>query len=135
MSCLFCSIASHDIPGKIIYEDDQVVSFLDINPTSTGHCLIIPKKHADNFLEADPQMLQAVFAASQKVGKRLEEVLGCDGINVLSNVHEAAGQSVEHFHVHLIPRYNQKEKENLTLEFGPVENIDLDALYEKLRLD
>lgn len=132
MDCLFCAIGNGDIPSNKVYEDENVLAFLDINPTSYGHTLVIPKKHAASFVEADPEMITAVFTSANKVAKRLQEALKCDGINVLSNVGEAAGQSVPHFHVHLIPRYNDKAKEALTLEFGPMGDLNLEEIKEKL---
>lgn len=133
-NCIFCKIAQGEIPSKKIYEDENVLAFLDINPTSYGHTLVIPKKHAASFLEADEKTLENVFAVAQKIARHLEKELKCDGINVLSNIHEAAGQSVEHFHVHLIPRYaDQKEKEAVTIEFAPVK-ADLDELQAQLSL-
>lgn len=133
-NCIFCKIAQGEIPSKKIYEDDNVLAFLDINPTSYGHTLVIPKSHADSFLEADEKTLETVFAAAQKIARHLEKELNCEGINVLSNIREAAGQSVNHFHVHLIPRYaGSKDKEAVTIEFAPVE-ADLDELQKKLAL-
>jgi histidine triad (HIT) family protein len=103
--CLFCKIVNHDIPSKIIYEDDYVVGILDISQTTKGHTLIIPKKHVENILECPEDVLNNVFNAVSFVGNHLIKTLNAKGMNVLSNVNEIAGQSIMHFHVHLIPRY------------------------------
>ena len=103
--CLFCKIVNHDIPSKIIYENDYVVGILDISQTTQGHTLIIPKKHVENILECPEDVLNNVFNTVSLVGNHLVKTLNAKGMNVLSNVHEIAGQSIMHFHVHLIPRY------------------------------
>ena len=100
--CIFCMIANGEIPSNKIYEDESVIAFLDINPTSYGHTLVIPKEHCDSFLDCPDETRNHVFEVVSKLANKLEQTLHCDGINILSNVHEAAGQSVNHFHVHLI---------------------------------
>ncbi len=134
MSCLFCEIAAGHIPSRKVYEDDKVLAFMDISPVSKGHVLVIPKTHAASFLEAEPEDLQAVFAAAQKIAKHMEETLGFEGINILSNAGEAAGQTVPHFHVHLIPRYNDPAIDKLNLSFSPVEDLDMDQILETIKL-
>lgn len=129
--CIFCSIVSGEIPNHTIYEDDTVLAFLDINPTSYGHCLVIPKKHYDSFLDCDNKVRDHVFKVAQELANKLETKLGCDGINVLTNIHEAAGQTVDHFHVHLIPRY--KENDSLTIEFGNIGTVDFEELKNELK--
>lgn len=103
--CLFCKIVNHDIPSKIIYENDSVIGILDISQTTKGHTLIIPKMHVENILECPTDVLNEVFNAVSLVGNHLVKALNADGMNVLSNVNEVAGQTIMHFHVHLIPRY------------------------------
>ena len=97
--CIFCMIANGEIPSNKIYEDESVIAFLDINPTSYGHTLVVPKEHCDSFLDCPDETRNHVFEVASKLANKLEQTLHCDGINILSNVHEAAGQSVNHFHI------------------------------------
>lgn len=131
--CVFCSIVKGDIPSNKLYEDDMVIAFFDINPTSYGHCLVVPKEHCDSFLDCPTKILDHVFEVAQKLANVLEEKLGCDGINVLTNIHEAAGQSVNHFHVHFIPRYANKDHDSVTIEFGEIEKVDFEDLLSKVK--
>lgn len=127
--CIFCKIAGGEIPSTTLYEDDQVRVIFDVNPASTGHALILPKKHYASLLEYPAEDLGAVFETAQKVGKAMEKGLKCDGVNILANCREAAGQTIDHFHVHVIPRYaNTPEKDHLTIVSTPVENSDFEAL-------
>lgn len=136
MDCIFCEIAAGRIPGRTVYEDDLVRVILDVNPVTYGHALVLPKEHCDSLLECPDHIRDAVFAAAAKVAKIQEEKLGCDGINVLTNVREGAGQTVNHFHVHLIPRYTSgKQADSLTIEFGENEPMDLDAVCELLKTE
>ena len=128
--CIFCSIAKKEIPSHCIYEDDTVLAFLDINPTAQGHTLVIPKEHCASFLDCPASLRDHVFEVAQMLANRLEKELGCDGINVLSNIHEAAGQSVEHFHVHLIPRY---QNDTEIIHFHETNGIDFEELKRKLK--
>ena len=124
--CIFCMIANGEIPSYKVYEDDSVLAFLDVNPTAYGHTLVIPKQHCDSFLDCPNDVRDHVFEVAQMIGNRLEKNLECDGINVLSNVHEAAGQSVHHFHVHLIPRYEGKDV--IQVGFGSIGDVDLNKV-------
>ena len=128
--CIFCSIAKKEINSHLVYEDDTVLAFLDINPTAVGHTLVSHKEHYESFLECPAKLRDHVFEVAQMLAKKLEESLNCDGLNILSNVHEAAGQSVNHFHVHLIPRYKGDTE---IIHFHETENVDFEALKEKLK--
>lgn len=128
--CIFCDIAQGNIPGYTVYEDDQVIAFLDVNPTSYGHTLVVPKEHCTSFLDCPKDLLGHCMNVAQDLANRLEKNLQCDGINVLSNIHEAAGQSVEHFHIHLIPRY--KDNDEVTLAFGSIGEVDLQEVRDKI---
>jgi histidine triad (HIT) family protein len=103
--CLFCKIVAGELPSQRIAEDERTVSFMDINPATRGHALVIPKAHAVNLLEIEPDDLAAVALAAQQLGKRVPERLGADGVNLLNSCGSAAWQTVFHFHVHVIPRY------------------------------
>ena len=126
--CVFCEIAKGNIPSHKIYEDDVVLAFFDINPTSYGHTLVIPKEHSDSFLTCPDEIRSHVFRVASQIARQLKENLNCDGINILSNVGEAAGQSVGHFHVHIIPRYEDSPKENVNISFGEIGDVDFEAL-------
>ena len=130
MDCIFCKIIKGDIPSYTIYEDDIVKVFLDVNPMSPGHMLIIPKKHFENILEVDAQTLAHVMQVTQNLAKQIVEKLNAKGLNILTNTNEVAGQTVHHFHVHILPRYDEKE---LVIEFNDhSQDVDLDEVYQKI---
>lgn len=104
--CIFCAIAAGEIPSFKIYEDDAVLAYLDINPFSEGHTLVIPKAHSPNLVETDDATLAAVVSRVKKVAAHLASALPCDGFNILQNNGEAAGQTVRHLHFHIVPRRN-----------------------------
>ncbi|MEG0034268.1 MAG: HIT family protein [Bacilli bacterium] len=127
--CIFCKIATHKVPANIVYEDDDVLAFLDINQATIGHTLVIPKKHYDNFLSTPTDVLFKVTKVAQRIGQILVEELGAKGINVLTNCYEAAGQSVSHFHIHVIPRYIAADGFTIEMkENKDLDNINLPAL-------
>ncbi|HEX3833138.1 MAG TPA: HIT family protein [Solirubrobacteraceae bacterium] len=103
--CLFCKIVAGEVPSQRIAEDEKTVSFMDINPATRGHALVIPKEHAVNLLEIEPSDLTAVALAAQQLAKRVPARLGADGVNLINSCGSAAWQTVFHFHVHVIPRY------------------------------
>jgi histidine triad (HIT) family protein len=105
MDCIFCKIITHTLPAEILYENERVISILDINPIHHGHALVIPKKHCTDFLSIPESDLHDVLHASQLVARALVESLGLEGFNVFSNNGRIAGQSVFHFHMHITPRY------------------------------
>jgi len=105
MDCIFCKIITHTLPAEILYENERVISILDINPIHHGHALVIPKKHCADFLSIPESDLHDVLHASQLVARALVESLGLEGFNVFSNNGRIAGQSVFHFHMHITPRY------------------------------
>ena len=103
--CVFCKIRDGVIPSKKIYEDDATLAFMDINPLNTGHCLVVPKRHAATIWDADVADLQATIATAQKIAIALVAAVKPDGLNMLQANGAAAFQSVPHFHLHLIPRW------------------------------
>ena len=103
--CLFCKIVAGEVPATIVDEDEHTVSFMDINPATTGHALIVPRKHAVDLFDIERAELEAVAVAAQRLAKRALERLGADGVNLLNSSRPAAWQTVFHFHFHLIPRY------------------------------
>lgn len=108
--CIFCAIADGEIPCFKVYEDEDVLAYLDINPCSEGHTLVIPKKHTTGLVAVSEEELCKLICAVKKVATHIQNVLGCDGFNILQNNGEAAGQSVFHIHFHIVPRYNGGEK-------------------------
>ncbi len=103
--CIFCKIARGEIPSATLYEDDSFRAILDLNPASKGHTLILPKIHAPNLFELPDETAEKALVVAKKIGARLQEGLHADGLNLVQNNGEAAGQTVNHFHIHLIPRY------------------------------
>lgn len=103
--CIFCKIAAGDIPSATLYEDDDFRVILDIEPASKGHALILPKEHYANLYELDDELAAKALVLAKKMITKLTDVLGCEGYNVLQNNGTAAGQTVFHFHMHLVPRY------------------------------
>jgi histidine triad (HIT) family protein len=111
---VFCKIVDGEIPCHKLYEDGEVLAFLDISQVTKGHALVITKKHFDNFLSTPSSLMHRVMSVAQRIGQVDIKILGAKGVNILTNCYEAAGQTVMHFHVHVIPRY--KEEEGLILE-------------------
>jgi histidine triad (HIT) family protein len=103
--CIFCRIVAGELPGTIIDEDDRTIAFMDINPATRGHALVIPRRHARDLLAIEPSELEAVITAAQRLAQRVPERLGADGVNLINSCGSAAWQTVFHFHIHVIPRY------------------------------
>jgi histidine triad (HIT) family protein len=103
--CLFCKIVAGELPARIIAQDERTVAFMDINPATRGHALVVPRRHAADLLEIDPEDLAATILAAQRVARTITERLGADGVNLLNCRGPAAWQTVFHFHLHVIPRY------------------------------
>ena len=103
--CLFCKIVAGDVPATRVHEDERTVAFMDINPATRGHLLVVPRAHARDLLEVDPEDLSACALAAKELAARISERLGADGVNLLNACGSAAWQTVFHFHVHVIPRY------------------------------
>ena len=108
-NCIFCKIAAGEIPSATLYEDDDFRVILDIEPASKGHALILPKEHYANLYELDDELASKALVLAKKMITKLTDILGCDGYNVLQNNGPVAGQTVFHFHMHLIPRYKEDD--------------------------
>jgi histidine triad (HIT) family protein len=104
--CIFCKIVAGELPATVIAEDDHTVAFMDISPATRGHALVVPREHAEDLLSIEAEELGHVMHAAQRVAGRAKEVLGADGVNLLNSTGAAAWQTVFHFHVHVIPRYD-----------------------------
>lgn len=109
-NCIFCKLANGDIPTNTVYEDEDFRVILDAAPATRGHALILPKAHFANLYEIEDETLAKAAKLAKKVITREKELLGCDGYNLVQNNGEAAGQTVFHFHMHLIPRYANGKK-------------------------
>ena len=104
--CIFCKIANGEIPSRTIYEDDLFRVILDLGPAARGHALILPKEHYGNIYELPEDKTARAFTLAKRMAERMTDKLGCDGFNIVQNNGETAGQTVFHFHIHLIPRYS-----------------------------
>lgn len=132
--CIFCKIANGDIPSHKVYEDDDVLAFLDISQVTPGHTLVISKKHYDNFLTAEKDIMHKVMDVAQRIGQAQISILGAKGVNILTNVNKEAGQSVFHFHVHVIPRYIRDEGFRIEMkENDKLSELSLPAIADEIK--
>lgn len=127
--CIFCKIIAGEIPSKTVYEDDNFKAILDVSPASKGHVIILPKNHAENIFEICEEDASGIMVVAKKIAIKLKKVFGCDGVNILQNNGEVAGQTVFHLHVHVIPRY---EDDNIKIKWTQHEDIDVDSVYNEL---
>ncbi len=109
MDCIFCKIVKGEIPCFKIYEDTDVLSFLDIKPFSKGHCLVIPKQHFENVFDISEDALQKISVVAKRLSEKIKDVLKADGIRLSQSNGKVAGQEVMHFHLHIIPRYEGED--------------------------
>ena len=130
-NCIFCKLANGDIPTATLYEDDDFRMILDAGPASKGHALILPKEHYKNLYELDDEIAAKALVLAKKMITKLTDVLGCDGYNIVQNNGEVAGQTVFHFHIHLIPRYEGDEV-GLGWKMGALTDEDRDEILKKL---
>ncbi len=133
MNDVFCKIIKGEIPSTKVYEDDDVLAILDVSQVTRGHTLVMPKKHYANMLDCPSDLLNKVMSVAQRIGQADMLVLGASGINILTNAGEAAGQTVPHFHVHVIPRY-AGEDSNFQLEMkeSDTSSMNLPALASEI---
>ena len=130
--CIFCKLANGDIPTSTVYEDEFVRAIMDVAPANKGHVIILPKSHARNIFELDDEYVQKAFLLAKKIATALKELLSCDGVNILQNNGEAAGQTVFHFHVHIIPRF-MGDNCTLTWKPGSYKDGESTVLAENIR--
>ena len=130
-NCIFCKIANKEIPGKIVYEDDLCLAFLDLSQTTNGHTLVVPKTHYQNILDVDKEVLSHLIKVTKKITNQIITNLDAKGVNVLTNANEVAGQTVMHFHIHIIQRYN--ETDQIKIDFTDrSQEVDLDNIFNKI---
>jgi histidine triad (HIT) family protein len=130
--CLFCKLVAGEIPSLKIDEDDKTIAFMDINPWTRGHALVIPKEHSRNIYDVEPDDLAAVHITAQRLAKRMRDRLGCDGVNTLQSSEPVAMQTIFHTHVHVIPRYSD-DGLRLPAHPQPADQEELARLAEELR--
>ena len=130
--CVFCKIRDGKVPSMKVYEDERTLAIMDINPLTSGHCLVLTKAHAATLWEAEVEDLHAAIATAQKMAKALREALKPDGLNVLQANGAAAFQSVFHFHLHLIPRWNNDGK-GFDWTMVPGDRAQIIAVGERVR--
>lgn len=130
MNCIFCKIINKEIPGSVIYEDDDVIAFLDLTQITIGHTLVLPKKHYDNILTIDDEDYIKLMLVVKKLSTLIKKVFNVTGVNVLTNCGEIAGQTINHLHFHIVPRYSENE-----LVFTHADNTgkyDLNEIKDKI---
>jgi len=131
-NCIFCKLANGDIPTMSLYEDEDFNVIFDAGPATLGHALILPKNHYKNIYEIDEETIGKAYKLAKKMAVVLTEVFNADGFNILQNNNECAGQTVFHFHIHLIPRYKD-EKPMIMWKPGEQDKEKLEAALKKIR--
>ena len=131
-NCIFCKIANGEIPSTTLYEDEDFRVILDLGPATRGHALLLPKNHFANLFELDDENAQKAILVAKKMAGKMKDALGADGFNLVQNNGEAAGQTVFHFHMHLIPRY---ENDNAGILWEPGETTPEDMAEVKRLVD
>lgn len=130
--CIFCKIANGEIPSATLYEDEKFRVILDLGPASKGHALILPKIHAANIFEMPEELAAEAFVLAKRMAGKLTDALGCDGFNIVQNNGECAGQTVFHFHMHLIPRYHN-DNVHLLWKPGTLTDEVKNEILEKMK--
>ena len=130
--CLFCGIVAGDVPGQIVDSDEHTVAFMDINPATRGHALVVPRRHSADLMEVSDEDLTQTMLAARRLARRISDTLEPDGFNILNSCGPAAWQTVFHFHVHVIPRYAD-DPLKLPWVPGPGDADEIAAVAEQLR--
>ncbi|MCR5012941.1 MAG: HIT family protein [Lachnospiraceae bacterium] len=129
--CIFCKIANGEIPSKTVYEDENFRVILDLGPATKGHALILPKEHYANLFELPEDTAAAAMKVAKKLSSQMVENLGADGLNLVQNNGEVAGQTVKHFHLHLIPRY-RGDGQNILWNPGKMSEEELEDIRKQI---
>ncbi len=132
-NCIFCKIISGEIPSAVIFEDEEFKAILDRFPGNIGHVLVLPKKHYSNIFDIDEDVAGRLFRLATKIAKNMKEVLGFEAMNVVQNNGSLAGQTVHHFHLHLIPRY-ENDKVQIKWEQLDLTDEQIAEIQNKLKL-
>lgn len=130
--CIFCAIAERSAAAEVVEADEHTIAFLDIAPATRGHTLVIPRKHSQDVFEIDQADIERVAAMARRIAARMPAALNCDGVNLLNSSGSAAWQTVHHFHMHVIPRYDN-DPLKLPWTPGELEPGDLPQIAESLR--
>lgn len=130
-NCIFCKIANGEIPSKTLYEDDNFRIILNLGPATKGHALILPKEHYANLFELPEETAGEAMKVAKKMADKMMKRLGCEGLNVVQNNGEMAGQTVFHFHMHLIPRY-RTDGQSIGWKPQEVSQEELGKIYEQI---
>ena len=131
--CIFCKLAGGEIPTATLYEDDRFRVILDAGPASKGHTLILPKEHYENICDIPEDLLSGAIVLAKKMCVKMKERLGCDGINVVQNNGSEAGQTVFHFHIHLIPRYAENRADIVSWVPGTLTDAVKNEILDKMK--
>lgn len=134
VDCVFCAIVAGEARRAAVFEDDATLAFMDVDPGSDGHLLVIPKRHSTDLFDVPAADLTATMLAAQRIAGGVRTAFGADGVNLLNCSGPAAWQTVFHFHLHVIPRYRDRSRDRLTLPFEPGRPADLDAIAERARV-
>ncbi len=129
--CIFCKIANGEIPSKTLYEDEEFRVILDLGPAAKGHALILPKDHMENLYELSEEAASKALILARNTAVKMREKLQCDGLNLVQNNGEAAGQTVPHFHIHVIPRY-AGDGQNINWIPGKPSQEELEAVRKQI---
>ena len=130
-NCIFCKIANGEIPSKTLYEDDKFRVILDLGPATRGHALILPKDHYKNIYEIPDETIADAMVLAKKMAIRMTQALHADGFNIVQNNNEIAGQTVFHFHIHLIPRY-EGDGQNINWVPGEMSQEELEEIKKQI---
>ncbi|MDO4520098.1 MAG: HIT family protein [Erysipelotrichaceae bacterium] len=122
--CIFCDIIDHKIPSAVVYEDEKVLAILDISQVTYGHTLVMPKKHMKNIIEADDESVIACVSTARKLAGQIVTNCRASGVNILTNCGESAGQTVEHLHFHIIPRYDEGDCIDIKFNESPKQDLE-----------
>ena len=132
-NCIFCKIIEGEIPSVSVYEDEDFKAILDVAPSARGHVIILPKKHAANIFELPDEYVSKVMVVATKIAKAVKVTYHCDGVNILQNNGEAAGQTVFHLHVHVIPRF-KGDTDTINIGWKPMDTPeDMEAIAEEIK--
>jgi histidine triad (HIT) family protein len=132
--CLFCGIVAGDVPAQILDSDEHTVAFMDINPATRGHALVVPREHTADLMEVSEEDLARTMSAARRLARRMDETLDPDGFNILNSCRPAAWQTIFHYHLHVIPRYDDDPLE-LPWVPGPGDADEIKAIADRIRAD
>jgi histidine triad (HIT) family protein len=130
--CIFCKILAGELPGEVVQEDEHTIAFMDINPWTRGHAVVIPRNHSRNLYEIPDEDLERTIVAAKRLALRMKDTLGCDGVNLLNSCQAPAWQTIFHLHVHVIPRY-EDDPLQLPTRPQPADAEDLAKVAAEIR--